>query len=219
MPKLIIILFLFIFPNNIYSQENIRLHYVGEKYGGGIIFHLWEDSNNIQHGLILSPVTIGTTVSSDGRDIRYNNAEWSNIINKRVNNSIMGTDGNENCEQILRQKGHIKSAAKLCLDFYYNNFNDWYLPSIEECKLLINVRDIINFSLYDFEDEKMVRQSFYFVSSSSVNCYGEYFEDPGEYWTSTEIDESKAYAINLATGNIYKRSKDYLHALRPIRKF
>ena len=29
-------------------------HYIGEEFGGGVIFHLWKDAQGIEHGLIVS---------------------------------------------------------------------------------------------------------------------------------------------------------------------
>ena len=37
-------------------------HYLGENYGGGIIFHLWKDASNTEHGLIVSVNDLPTSV-------------------------------------------------------------------------------------------------------------------------------------------------------------
>ena len=47
-------------------------HYIGEEFGGGIVFHLWKDSSGIEHGLIVSKSettsewqTVATLVNAD----------------------------------------------------------------------------------------------------------------------------------------------------------
>jgi len=92
-------------------------HYVGERYGGGIVFWVDETGN---HGLIVSMVNISA------------GAAWSNVTN-----AIVGTNdwnGAANTTGILAQAGHTNSAAKICDDYTNGDYgtgvySDWYLPS------------------------------------------------------------------------------------------
>ena len=47
-------------------------------------------------------------------------------------------DGLGNSNAIVAQAGHTNSAAALCLNSTNGGFDDWYLPSISELKLLWN---------------------------------------------------------------------------------
>jgi hypothetical protein len=37
-------------------------HYIGEEFGGGVIFHLWKDSKGIEHGLIVDLNDLGEEI-------------------------------------------------------------------------------------------------------------------------------------------------------------
>ena len=96
-------------------------HYVGELYGGGVVF--WVDHTG-QHGLIVSMVDLSTGLA------------WSNI-----STTLIGTtndwDGANNTTAITGQGGHTSSAAKLCedyinADYSTGTYSDWYLPSLTE---------------------------------------------------------------------------------------
>ena len=100
-------------------------HYIGERFGGGVIFHLWLDSNRVEHGLIVS--------LNNQSDSMY----WSNVTDSIIGPTAQSTwDGLANSNAIVMQSGHTNSAAKLCLDLVSGGFDDWYLPSIQELTVL-----------------------------------------------------------------------------------
>jgi hypothetical protein len=102
-------------------------HYIGEQFGGGVIFHLWKDAQGEEHGLIV-----------DLNDLSTSQA-WSNIDNEYVAQltALSSTwDGLSNSNAIVTQVGHTISAASLCLNSNNGGQNDWYLPSRDELKLL-----------------------------------------------------------------------------------
>lgn len=99
-------------------------HYIGEEFGGGVIFHLWFDENGVEHGLIVDKVELSTGI------------KWSNITNQL--SGANGWDGLSNSNIIVNQPGHTTSAASLCLNSTNSGYNDWYLPSLNEMLLLIN---------------------------------------------------------------------------------
>jgi hypothetical protein len=100
----------------------INSHYIGEEFGGGVIFHLWKDNNGIEHGLIVDLVNLSES--------EY----WSNVTDQFGQYSKW--DGSNNSLAIVSQVGHTNSAAALCLNSANGGQNDWYLPSILELKLL-----------------------------------------------------------------------------------
>lgn len=100
-------------------------HYIGESFGGGIIFHVYRDTNGVEHGLVVSPVkdAAGST--------------WSNVQNAPVGPGARNYhQGYTNIAAILSQPGHTNSAALVCDNSTRGGFNDWYLPSTGELELL-----------------------------------------------------------------------------------
>ncbi len=109
-------------------------HYIGEHFGGGVIFNLWKE-NGIETGLIVDIIDLGTSV-------------WSNVNNTLIGSSAQSSwDGLSNSNAIISQVGHTDSAAKLCLDSTNGGYTDWYLPSIDELSLVIQNRFNINYTL------------------------------------------------------------------------
>ncbi len=111
---------------NTISATGGSTHYVGEFYGGGVVF--WVDRTG-EHGFILAMADLSTSYV------------WSNIT------TILGTtnswDGAGNTTIITGQSGHTNSAAKLCEDYINNDYgtgiySDWYLPSAAEMNLIWN---------------------------------------------------------------------------------
>ena len=102
-------------------------HYIGELYGGGIIFALWKNAG-VEHGLILSlsslssalpwtlPAYDSVLVPASGADSRYNGAA--------------------NTVAIVAQAGLANTyAAGLCDIYSGGGFTDWYLPATWELNL------------------------------------------------------------------------------------
>jgi hypothetical protein len=111
-------------------------HYMGEQFGGGVIFHLWKDNQGVEHGLIV-----------DETDLSAGQV-WSNVSGTQIGYYAESSwDGLSNSNAIVEQAGHTSSAAALCLNSNNGGQSDWYLPSIDEVMLLLNNRFIINKSL------------------------------------------------------------------------
>src|SRR5574344_1160261 len=101
-------------------------HYIGEEYGGGVIFHLWKDNAGVEHGLIVALTD-------------QSMSQWSNVTSAEIGTSAQSLwDGLSNSNSIVGQPGHTSSAAKLCLDLVSGGQSDWYLPSIQELNMLWN---------------------------------------------------------------------------------
>jgi hypothetical protein len=200
-------------PYSLYSETTKTpgfTHYIGELFGGGIIFNLYKDENGLEHGLIVSMIDIGGL------------STWSNINNSIIGlNSQSDWNGSTNTAAIIAQSGHTNSAAKLCDDYTNNNYStgiysDWYLPSIFESTKIYNSLLEINKSLeLDANPNTTLILKTY-------------------YWTSTEIDDNTAYCVNFASGSTnyshYYNNYSYTFAnyytlklntykVRPIRSF
>jgi hypothetical protein len=98
-------------------------HYIGEEFGGGVIFHLWKDNGGVEHGLIMDKTDTDTA------------QVWSNVQTS-IGLAAESWDGLSNSNAIVGQAGHTISAAAICLNSNNGGQNDWYLPSIDELILL-----------------------------------------------------------------------------------
>jgi hypothetical protein len=164
-------------------------HYIGEQFGGGVIFHLWKDAQWIEHGLIVDLTDLSTS------------QVWSNIGTLIGNVSQSTWDGLSNCNAIIGQAGHTNSAASLCLNSTNGGLNDWYLPSIDELNILLNYRFILNKILSSIVGSSQL--------ASGLN---------ESYWSSTENSNgTTAKSINFynyATNAGTKTNTGFVRAIR-----
>lgn len=131
-------------------------HYIGEHYGGGVIFYLWKNTAGIEHGLI---VTLNILSSSQ---------KWSDVTTVAIGASAESTwDGLSNSNAITGQPGVTTSAAQLCLDWVSGGQSDWYLPAIDELSLLYQHRFDVNRALSN-------------ITGADV------LDTKNEYWSSNE---------------------------------
>ncbi len=165
-------------------------HYVGELYGGGIVF--WLDHTG-QHGLIVSMVDLSTSQA------------WSNITS-----TLIGTtndwDGANNTTAITGQSGHTNSAAKLCedytnADYSTGTYSDWYLPSVAELNHVWN-----NF----YEVQKALTNDGNGTTTQLVRNI---------YWSSSEYDAGSAWGFYFSDGYTGYGYKSYTSYVRAVRAF
>ena len=102
------------------------VHYIGELFGGGIIFYLYKDASGVEHGLIASLADLGT------------NQVWSNSLT--LTTALSTWDGMSNSNSIQSSS----PAANLCRTYMNPTYTDWYLPSMDELFLLFEQSFIIN---------------------------------------------------------------------------
>ena len=157
---------------------------IGMQLKGGILFYVLKQgdigySQNTLHGLIADTKDISTGI------------QWYNI-----NNSSTGASGTaigsglNNTLKIISSQGSGNYAAKICYDLVENNYDDWYLPSIDELNILANNKSYIGNILSGF------------------------------YWSSTEASlTTYASAKDIQTNLLLNFTKNYTFRVRAIRSF
>ena len=154
---------------------------IGDLYGGGIIFYV--DSTG-QHGLIAALADQST------------GATWYNgsYVLTGATGEAVGT-GDDNTNLILDKQGFGTYAAAIARLYNGGEYNDWYLPSIDELKLIYdNLHNIVLFG-------------------------------NGYYWSSTEIELYNAYCYSFAAtedpelGRMIIEHKSRSYFVRAIRAF
>lgn len=168
------------------SQVGFK-HYIGEEYGGGVVFHLYKDANGEEHGLIVSLVNLSV------------NEVLSNIDTTAASTTSYW-NGQINTNAYKAQPGATSGAWKLCDDYSYDGFSDWYLPSIAEFTQLQK-------NGYDVE---RVLSNIPASDSLTTASY---------YWTSTEATSDTAYVFYFYFGTSSATYKSFTQAVRAIRQF
>jgi hypothetical protein len=108
------------YPSFTLALSQQEKHYVGEFYGGGIVFYVWDDG---AHGLIAALQDVSAA------------AGWhTGPVSATAASSFY--DGITNTQNIVSNQGAGTYAARLCADFSGGGFNDWYLPAMWELNLL-----------------------------------------------------------------------------------
>jgi len=181
-----------------YVDDNLgtSAHYVGELYGGGIVYYVDQTGEN---GLIASLDDL------DGGS----GVAWSNITGIEIGASAKNYyDGTGNTTAIIGQSGHASSAAKLCDDYSKDEFIDWYLPSTLELRQMDDAILIINNVLANDGD-------------GTTNPLNPEYVAPtyGRYWSSTETNSTSAWSYYFIYGNSNYYYKYYTYRVRAVRAF
>ena len=135
-------------------------HYIGEEFGGGVIFHLWKDNAGVEHGLIVDKTDLSTAQA------------WSNIDQTLIGLAAQSSwDGLSNSNAIVGQAGHTSSAAALCLNSTNGGQNDWYLPSVQELNMLWNNYYTVARSLTQISGATQLQPAYYWSSTEYNNGY------------------------------------------------
>jgi hypothetical protein len=166
------------------KDTSITSAQIGDSIRGGIIAYIFKtgDSGYISgqvHGIIASKTDLGT--ASFGCE-----------------GTLIGTDtkvgsGLSNTNTIVAKCSDLTIAAKKCKDLNISGYSDWYLPSLDEMKLL--------------------------RTNLHLNSKGNFRTDLS-YFTSSETSSTTAYEFYIssgASGGINKQGN--LMAIRPIRTF
>ena len=139
-------------------------HYIGEEFGGGVVFHLWKDALGVEHGLIIDKTDLSTA------------QVWSNIDSTLIGPSAQSSwDGLSNSNAIVGQAGHTSSASALCLNSTNGAQSDWYLPSVQELNMLWNNYYTVARSLTQISGATQLQPAFYWSSTENDYGYAWYF--------------------------------------------
>lgn len=187
------------------EKFNNSLFKVGAQFGGGIIFVINEKE---KHCLIGAPDI--QVVSDYSKEARLLGDKTKNKIGATWGTEgLLGTSefiftGAANTQLIIknasRQKGFLSSsplitAATICSGLSLNGYNDWYLPSKSEARLLA-----------------------YHCPSVLIKAKVK------EFWTSSEVDSTSAFYYDKyggedSDGDCEKGKKSDLHSVWAIRSY
>ena len=136
------------------------VHFIGEKYGGGIVFYIYD---NGQHGLIAA-----TADQNAGAAIRWHGG---NYLYTRASADGVGA-GLKNTAIICANQGAVDGfpfAAMVCNDYSVTvggvTYGDWYLPSKHELNLLYLQKTAVG----GFASTNYWSSSEYFTPGSAWN--------------------------------------------------
>lgn len=160
-------------------------HYIGEEFGGGVIFHLWKDNAGVEHGLIVDKTDLSTSQA------------WSNITQTAVGPSAQSIwDGFNNSNAIVGQSGHTSSASALCLNSTNGGQSDWYLPSIQEFNMLWNNYYTVARSLTQISGATQLSTALYWSSTEFDFGFAWVFDFfPGDVYSSAKSGTSYVRAV------------------------
>jgi hypothetical protein len=171
-------------------------HYIGEYYGGGVVFSVWKDITGDEHGLIVALNNIDSSI-------------WSNVDTGLIGTTAQSVNnGKSNTLAIINQTGHITSAAYMCDTSTLNGYTDWYLPAIEELQLLYSNRNILNKVLAAINNADEINSSYF---SKAIWSSTEY--------TATEVLREWAFPVNQAFPYHLRHLKKSFRLVRAIRSF
>ena len=170
------------------SQPMPKTYKVGDYYDDGtkkgVVFDVWDGG---RHGKIVS--------------LDQNKSKW--CTNEQI---VVGADSKSN-GKANTDKVMARGDANQYPPFVWcrNKGVDWYLPAIDELKLLLlndSVFDAVNITLAQKGGTKLCNKKF-----------GEW------YWSSTERDESGAWSVYMGNGYTLNNGKNYGDYVRAVSAF
>ena len=170
-------------------------HFIGELYGGGIVYWVTPDG---QHGLVASLNDL-----CGGKKV-----QWSPNPQRSISGAQSYTDGKSNSAAIIKADNANGYPAEACSAYKNGIYNDWYLPSNQELQLMLASTFIIDKVLSEDNNTNTNGVTF-------INKVGEY----GRYWSSTEQATNAAWLAFFTQNRLDFDRKDTYARVRAIRSF
>ena len=160
----------------------------GQFFAGGIVFFV--DASGA-HGLVVSLDDIDNSAKwgLEGTELDIYNSSWNGALNTSEIVSALNNSKVSN------------SAAHICSEYESNGYSDWYLPSPDEMRLLLDKLYVINKQLSLDKDKSSIG-----LSKSS-------------YWTSEQKSSNLSYTVDFEKGIIDFENKSENLKVRAIRSF
>ena len=118
-----------------FGTDGQPLHYIGESYGGGTVFFVYD---NGQHGLIAAPTDQSTSIKWWNGTGRYTGSKGDGLRAGEMNTAMI-------VAAQVPDNQTSNFAARVCADYSVSSggitYGDWYLPSKYELGLLYQNRD------------------------------------------------------------------------------
>ena len=165
-------------PNSFFGTSR----YIGELYGGGIVVDYWKEGD-VENTLIMSLTHLSydyvwsniETISTD--QVNYYQTYANSLYDGKYNSDkITSHIAYNSFNSSIIVESHTMSAAKMCKDYNFAGYEDWYLPSYNEFNSIIKNKNIINRVLGDVDGIRSQNTG----SGSALS---------GLYWTSNEYSE------------------------------
>ncbi|MFA6260572.1 MAG: DUF1566 domain-containing protein [Bacteroidia bacterium] len=180
-------------PYALYTLKNPEKHFIGESFGGGIVFYVYD---NGLHGLIAATANQTSEVYCKPDSIPFTTNGTRDGIGA----------GKFNTERIIASQmlavvvyqltyphqaapSPNNTAANVCANYQGGGFGDWYLPSKYELNLMYLNKQVVPGMLYEF------------------------------YWSSTEYSHQYAWVQGFYAGVQEKHDKSMNKYIRAIRAF
>lgn len=204
-----------IYQNNTHPQ-------VGDYYQGGTVFYILEPGDYGYEDGKIKGLIAAVTDLEDGTNYcwgTYQNSyiglhgNWEFVYTSKK----IGT-GAENTQKIIDWLGVPKSttdkkyyyAAYACSQWKNKGFIDWYLPALNECIALWDVRQMVDSISIAHGGKAFTTTKMYGNTNYSI-----------QYWTSSEYSSTAAYNRNFSDmgGHLGVDKMDDYYFVRPIRTF
>lgn len=163
------------------NTHNGFKHYVGEMFEGGMIFYVYKDSAGTEHGLIAS--------LEDLPNMPWGNAGYVGALAQSA------CDGPQNTLAAATYNSGKATAASECRRYRGGGFDDWYLPAIDELRIMMTHRFIFGTLLGNGNLRDV-------------------------YWSSSEYDAEYAWDATMSYDVCNEvAQKTTKRGVRPVRRF
>jgi hypothetical protein len=186
--------------NSTTAQQTTTIYKIGDTGpAGGLIFY--DKGNNIGGWRYLeaAPVDVGPSpfITGGNPDSLPKNLkeQWDKTDGEDGRGIGKGLYNTEYLLEIAQARGGFNWAVRLCDNYEYGGFDDWFLPSRDELNFMygnLYLKGLGNF-----------RQEQYWSSSTWTDTWGSY----------------RAWYINFTDGNHDNQNANQQRRCRPVRRF